>query len=330
MAFVDSTTLTGQIAQMIYQDIFYGAPTLYGTLGFNNDRYKNGHVMIADNIKSTLRIPNILVNSGFVAPDCTFTPSSNFELTDKVLEPCRIDIKVEVCKDDFESIYNNEGMWALTPGALNSTMQAELLNVFLATHGMAQSVHAELLLWQGDTLAVDPGPSGEDLTLCDGFLKRFLSDGDVLDVASPTTLTVANIKGEFEKLFTTINPLVLQQHRQYGTGRIFVSPYTEQLLQLAIGQDYVNTPLLKEVDGVLVYLNWPIVSTYGIPDDVIVASYRDNLWVGTDLISDIAELQIIDMQPSTGDRKLRFLGSLRIGTQYFKGEYVTLYDGRTP
>lgn len=328
MALVNTTSLTGSVAEEMYMRIAYGMPTLEGTIGFRAESKAGGHVMIMPNVKSKVYVPYIETTSGLKAFSCTFSADGDITISDKEIEPCRLAIQKDVCKPDFDALYNAEGIFAQPPGALNSTMQAEIINYFLEEQGGRVSEHGELLLWQGDTGAIVDGPDGEDLTLCDGFLKLMLADGTVIDVSAATTLDVSNIKDEVERMLLETNPRVIAWHDRTGEGRIFVSPLTELLLRLAIGKDYVNIPLLHEEDGILVYMGWPIVKTYGVPNDVMVLSYKRNLWVATDIVDDFKRIDIIDMQQSTGDRKLRFIGEMKLGVNYFRGDYVTLYDGR--
>lgn len=330
MALTNSTTLTGKEAQELYARIFFDMPTLNGTVSFRANSFRNGHVMFFPNVKSLVKIPMLDVTSGLKARSCMFVASGDDDLSDKEISPCALAINKEVCKTDFDGIYDNEGMFEQPPGALASTVPAAYQNAFLEAHGGAVSEHAELLVWQGDTEALVDGPEGEDLTLCDGFLIRMI---DVLGdpatlVPAPFTIDESNVIDALKATFLTLNPRVHQFHARTGEGRIFISPQTDLYLRIAIGEGFVNTPLLTEEDGLMIYNKWPIVVSYGIPDDVIVMTHRRNLWVATDLISDILSLQIIDLQATTGDRIVRYLGEFKLGVNYYRGDYIALFNGR--
>lgn len=327
MALVNNTTLTGQIAQEIYGRIWYDAPTLKGTVNFRAGTYRNGHVMIMPNIKNTLKVPILDTTSGLQPRGCVLNATGNFTLSDKVLSPCGLGFKKDVCNQDFEGLYDAQGLFQQRPGAGNAGIPPELMTYFMQEHGGAITEHAELLLWQGDTETIETGPNGEDLTLCDGWLIEMRGGTDPATlVPGAAPLTVDNIREALQDTFLALNPRMHQWHQRTGEGRIFLSPQSDLYLRMALGLDYVNNPLLSVEDGLMLFSSWPIVVTYGMPDNVIVMTVRRNLWAGTDLVSDVDNIQIISLKDTIGDDITRFVGSFKIGTQYFRGDYIALYD----
>jgi len=87
----------------------------------------------------------------------------------------------------------------------------------------------------------------------------------------------------------------------------------------ANGTYFVGT---KELD----FLGIPVVIAPGLPDNVIVAAEKTNLWFGTDLVSDFDDVMVIPQMNITGAPTVRFVARFQFGVQYGVSEEIVYYS----
>jgi hypothetical protein len=74
----------------------------------------------------------------------------------------------------------------------------------------------------------------------------------------------------------------------------------------------------------LVFDGVKLLMANGLPNDVMIAAETSNLFFGTGLFSDWAEMKIIDMADIDGSQNVRFVMRMTAGVQYnFVEEIVT-------
>src|SRR5690606_7082035 len=143
----------GKVAQEIYMDIFYGAPTIM-----------NGLTKQYDNVKGKLRLPRLDIEESFLhsSDSCDFVPVGSLELNDRELLVCDMDIKVQFCKKDVALLYDESGIWKQPAGANNTEIPPTLQDAIIKTIVEKTSEELEEIIWRGDT-ALGSG----HLELCD-------------------------------------------------------------------------------------------------------------------------------------------------------------------
>jgi hypothetical protein len=85
----------------------------------------------------------------------------------------------------------------------------------------------------------------------------------------------------------------------------------------AMGTQWYNNGSLT-FDGIKIFVADGLASTKAI------ATTKSNLFFGTDLLSDLAEVQVIDMSPMDGSQNCRVVMRMTAGVQYgFASDIVT-------
>lgn len=310
-----SSEYTGKVAQEIYRDIFFGAPTIM-----------NSYTKIYDNVKGKLRLPRLDIEESFLhrADGCDFVPVGQLDLNDRLLEVCDMDIKVQFCKKDVELLYDESGIWKQPAGANNTEIPPTLQDAIIATIVEKTTEELEEIIWRGDS---DLG-SGH-LELCDGFLKQIDVSPDTVIIPT-NTMDETTIKQILIDTFKSIPPVLFNSPRTRNKIKMFADPNVQTLIQIAMTEQNVNFPALTyktDVEGntVLFYHGIEIVPTNGLNANRIIVTYIDNLHIGTDLISDIETIRIIDMSASTGDDYVRMIGRMKFGTQISDEKYIASY-----
>lgn len=73
------------------------------------------------------------------------------------------------------------------------------------------------------------------------------------------------------------------------------------------------------------FLGKPIEEMPHLPNNTLLATYSNNLFFGTDLLSDFNEVQVVDMRQTTADQKIRYRAQFSAAAQIGFAEEVCLY-----
>lgn len=281
--------------------------------------YVEGAVMSATSL-SNIRVEEgikfkqnlrVIGTSGLVQDaDCDFTDAGDLNLSERVLEPKELKVNKQLCKSDFIPTWEAQNMGA---GA-GSDEPTELIDFVFASIAKKVAKSTEKSIWQGDKTQ-----GGE----FDGFTTLFAADVDVQTVDS-TPLTTLNIVDEMTKV---ANAVMADEDLRDAEGlAIFVSPQDAFLYAQYLTVNHGAAGLAPNTNiPVGSFLGIDVVIANGLPSGEMVATYRDNLVFGTDLMSDMNEASLIDMSPIDGSKNMRFVLNYRAGVQYAISSDIVYY-----
>lgn len=281
--------------------------------------YVEGAVMSATSL-SNIRVEEgikfkqnlrVIGTSGLVQDaDCDFTDAGDLNLSERVLEPKELKVNKQLCKSDFIPTWEAQNMGA---GA-GSDEPTELIDFVFASIAKKVAKSTEKSIWQGDKTQ-----GGE----FDGFTTLFAADTGVQTVDS-TPLTTLNIVDEMTKV---ANAVMADEDLRDAEGlAIFVSPQDAFLYAQYLTVNHGAAGLAPNTNiPVGSFLGIDVVIANGLPSGEMVATYRDNLVFGTDLMSDMNEASLIDMSPIDGSKNMRFILNYRAGVQYAVSSDIVYY-----
>lgn len=281
--------------------------------------YVEGAVMSATSL-SNIRVEEgikfkqnlrVIGTSGLVQDaDCDFTDAGDLNLSERVLEPKELKVNKQLCKSDFIPTWEAQNMGA---GA-GSDEPTELIDFVFASIAKKVAKSTEKSIWQGDKTQ-----GGE----FDGFTTLFAADVDVQTVDS-TPLTTLNIVDEMTKV---ANAVMADEDLRDAEGlAIFVSPQDAFKYAQYLTVNHGAAGLAPNTNiPVGSFLGIDVVIANGLPSGEMVATYRDNLVFGTDLMSDMNEASLIDMSPIDGSKNMRFVLNYRAGVQYAISSDIVYY-----
>lgn len=300
MSLVNNTTWTGKEL-----DGFYSVALLTGKT--------KELIRLIPNVKSVAKLTSLNLGNILQADSCVFNASGAATLDQKSLSVCALKVNVEFCEKDFETLYLSEQMRAGSNVDDNfpPTFTDWILNKLIPEKISADT---ERLLWQGDTAASPPD-------LCDGFLKKFLADADVIDVVTGATLSAANIIAEIGKVYDKIPDTIV------NTGKvvIFISPTAGKFYKQALVAANPALIAWNKGDFTLSYLDVPLIISPGMVKNQMVAADPMNLVYGTDLVSDENEVMVLSMKDVIGQPTVRFITEFKFGVQYGNGVEIVFY-----
>lgn len=296
----------------------------------------DGVITVKENVKfkETLRK---LDTVDLVQPaTCDFSPTGIVQLSEVVLQPTNLQTHIQLCKKDFRADWEamNTGR-----GYINDVLPPEFAQ-FLLLHVASKIGEAmEDNIWKGGTW--DNDASGNDLATADadgGDSGTVVGDSltDTFDVNHFTGLlsliktggantrststgaawTTTNILTNLDIAVDAL-PSALQGDPEVV---LYVSPKTFFIYQrklLSVGTHPQFNFHSGGMDQFAGYLGYKMAVCPGMSDDAALLSRPDNLFFGTDLLSDHNQAVVLDMTNLDGSDNVRisyrYTGGVQVG-----------------
>jgi hypothetical protein len=294
MAFAITSTYCGEDSQVWVMKALIGGDTL-----------ANDCLTLIPNIKFKAPV-NRIQSSGLIQADsCSFTQAGTVTIDERLLAPEAMKVNLELCVTDLEAQWVAARM---RPGALNDDIPAPLAEFIVEEQTKTVAAAVELLLWNGDT-------GGGDVF--DGIITKLVAAGGFLAPAAPSAVTVGNVITKLQEMYDLIPDEVCDE----PDLKFFVSKKISKLYKQAVAAASAEAHFIgaRPLD----FLGMPMVALRGLTPDQMLVAQVGNLFVGTDLESDLNEVRTIDMRETTGDDTLRYKMRFKLDTQFaFAGEIV--------
>ena len=303
-----STSYAGEFAGRYIAAALLSAPTLD----------KNG-VTIIPNVKYKQVVKKVTSDANLIKDaGCDFAPTGTISLTERILQPKELMVNLNLCKTSFESDWS-----AIEMGYSAFSVLPKTFADFLIAH-VSEKVAAatETAIWTGTASSGSFAGFGS-IVSTDALLPA------AQEVAG-TTITAANCITELGKIVDAIPQTV------YGKSdlKIFVAPNIARAYVRALGgfsvaatsnsgtnaqgtQWYTNGEL--SFDGVAMFV------VNGLAANTAICAQTANLYFGCGLMSDLAEVQVIDTSSTLGDKNVRVIMRYTAGVQIGAIEDVVTY-----
>ncbi|QDP49326.1 MAG: hypothetical protein Unbinned3065contig1007_40 [Prokaryotic dsDNA virus sp.] len=265
-----------------------------------------------ENIKYKSNIQKYAGGSLIVDAGCGFSTGGNLTGTEAVLEPSNLMINLQICKneflDSFEALQMRAGAGANPPASFEDYVMS-YIGEFIAdgVEGMVwagSGTNACLGFNYASTGILNANPDVDDLDNPGGAGVAYDTD-DILTALGNTLDGVSTSVYNKEDLHLYIST---------GTWRLYV----QKLASLSsVPFANMNDDWTKQFNGV------KLAVCPGMLDDQIVAARSSNMFFGTDLLSDMTRIQILDMSNVDGSDELRLVARFSAGVQTaFGGDVV--------
>ena len=287
-----TSTLTGNFAGTKAQGYLYPAVMTANTL-------TNNIIETHENVKYKLNLRN-LATTGFIADaTCDFSATGDVSLSDVVLEPKQLEVNIQLCKDDFRTQWEALEMKGKL---LGQEIPASFQEFFISKIQALTAKDVENAIWQGTAVA------GSFL----GFEAILTATAGVVPVTG-ATLSAANIIAELGKVYDAIPDSVFSQP---DDAFIAISIKASKFYQTALGsltQHYLNQSVVgaKPMD----YNGIKLVVCNGLSADTMVATVKGNLHFGTNVLTDMNEVIILDMAMLDASQNVRYASGFTAGCQ---------------
>lgn len=303
---------------------------------FGMDTIQKGAVYVKDGIKKKHTIGRIDLTNPLQPREAT--PVSNakngkFNIDGRSLEPLDHMFYTEFNPRDFEEHWLAEQL-SPTLLARELPVTAENYMMQIALNRTFEVIETEI--WMGSTTYnATPGDEGNgQLMFMDGFMKKFLNDSSVVQIASPVSLTASNILDKMDALISSVavnKKALISKASRYQRMKFFISINTEQIYQTALVTGTTFKGLNTMEAGIKPWKGYDVVPLAGFPDNTILfceglPETSSNLYVGMNSTED-NNLQLMRLQNNS---ELFFLkGLMKYDVQYGFSDQVFLYTTYT-
>ena len=256
-----------------------------------------GNITFLENVKYKRNLTVVDTSSIISLDKCTFEPGL-MSLTDRVIEPIKYKLNLELCKRNLEADWQAANM---QPGVVNSGMSTDFTDFVVGYLGGTVGEDVENKIWA-------------DLK------ATALADPTVLDVANPVQLSVGNIIAEIKKLYALIPAKCYgKEGLTIYLGTAALKFYIEAMSSLGYMQIYYAAEIPLQFQGV------KIAHAPGMAANTMMASVNTNFYAATDLVSDFVNLTILDMSQLDASSNLRIAMNYSIAANHAVGKDVVLY-----
>ena len=166
-------------------------------------------------------------------------------------------------------------------------------------------------IWNGTTAT-----SGQFTGFCTDTVGTFVTDGDVVDVdlGAGSAYDKDTIVTHLESVIDAL-PTQVVSHPDFA---IYLNPkslfyYMQKLGAQGYANDYQANEKPANIYG------YPIYACPGIPDEVIVGTHSSNLNFGSNILTNLTEVNVIDRSPIDGSDNVRFVMRYSAGVQHGVG-----------
>lgn len=304
MATPTGQSLTGNFAGEKASGYLYPAILAANTIG-------SGIVTTHENIKYKLNVRN-LATTGFLAnATCAFESTGEVALSDVVLEPKELQVNIELCKANFRTQWESLEMRGAITG---QEIPASFQEFFIQKNLELIAKDFEVAIWQGTTGAGS----------FEGLQAKLAANGAVVDVVG-TTLSAANILAELAKVYDAIPDEVYVADDVKIIIPISAAKFYQQALA-AVGSDAGYLAQSTVGAKPLNYQGIDLVVANGLGANKMIAARTSDLHFGTNVLTDLAEVRVIDMAETDGSDNVRFVARMTGGTQITNGANIVYYS----
>ena len=272
----------------------------------------NGGMTIMPNVKHKSVIQKVDVSGLIANATCDFTDAGTVAISERVITLEEFQVNVKFCTKQFVDSWESAELGAST----FKNMPSSFGDFIIGNFADQISASVENSIWQGANAS-----AGQ----IDGFETLWAADADVIDVTA-TTVTASNVIAQLGAILDAApNTVYGKEDLTLYVSRNIMKAYVRALAAQGGGYENrvnmwydMNTPLT--FDGI------PLFLANGLSDNTAALAQKSNLYFGTNLVSDMNEVRVIDTSETLGDQNARFVSRFAYGIQYGYGAEIVFYS----
>lgn len=276
----------------------YVAPAI-----LSGDTIANGYVEVLENVRYKANLRKF-DGVALQAAGCEFSNSGgSLTLSDVVLTTTALQVNEQVCNKDLRTAWEANQMRGQSS---NSPADFQAFAAQYVAAKVAEGV--ERNIWHGKYNHTDGGTDGTYQSfdgICNLIVAGTPGHEDLLTGAT----TSANILSRLTTLSADI-PDVLAGDPD---TKLFMSRAMKQLYYTALAGTAELT--FHAAEAANFFNGYEIITPGGMPNDTFIFSKKENLYFGTDLLTDHIEAAVLNLMGVTGDDVTRIIMKFSAGVQ---------------
>lgn len=280
------------------------------------DTVAKGYVRTIDGLNKAANITGLSLSNPILAAACDFSTANTAAMTQTMQTLTLTDLMVNeaVCRKTIFPTWIGENM------DRNGNLPTSFSDFVLATIAAKAGAQIENGLWVADSGSIfgtgflsNDGvfdQAGLDAAACKDFTQVQVNSGSATtngNIDDALATTYDSVVGSHPGLLSKPDFGFYMNNKMYGF-------YAQYLSNTGSGQGINMLATNQSFDG-LTYLGYPIYMCPGMPDDAIVATYKENMVFGTNLATDWTEAQIIPAYQYDGSDNVKVVMRFAIGVQ---------------
>lgn len=276
----------------------YVAPAI-----LSGDTIANGYVEVLENVRYKANLRKF-DGVALQAAGCEFSNSGgSLTLSDVVLTTTALQVNEQVCNKDLRTAWEANQMRGQSS---NSPADFQAFAAQYVAAKVAEGV--ERNLWQGN-YAFDDGGTDGTYTSFDGICNLIVAGTPGHEDLLTGATTSANILARLTTIAADI-PDTLQGDPD---TKLFMSRAMKQLYYTALAGTAELT--FHAAEAANFFNGYEIITPGGMPNDTFIFSKKENLYFGTDLLTDHIEAAVLNLMGVTGDDVTRIIMKFSAGVQ---------------
>lgn len=274
----------------------------------NADTIEKGLISVLPNIKYKSVLHRLEVANGTKDFACDFVPAGSVSLTEKVLEPKKLMINLELCKENYVQTWEAETMGF---SANNERLPVPFADYFVAKIVEGTAAKLDQDIWNGEA-----SNDGE----FDGLLPLWAADTGTTKVAG-SAITASNVIEELGKVYDAIpDELMNSADLKIVVAANVARAYARALSALGFMTQYSVGEKPLNFEG------FDLNVIGGLPASTMAAYEVGNVYFGTSVMADWQELIVKDMADTDLSDNVRFKQTFAGGVQYIVPEEIVIYS----
>ena len=276
----------------------YVAPAI-----LSGDTIANGYVEVLENVRYKANLRKF-GGVALQAAGCEFSNTNgSLTLSDVVLTTTALQVNEQVCNKDLRQAWEAEQMRGQSS---NSPADFQAFAAQYVAAKVAEGV--ERNLWQGN-YAFDDGGTDGTYTSFDGICNLIVAGTPGHQDLLTGVTTSGNILNRLKTLAADIPDTIAGQ----PNTKLYMSRAMKQLYFTALAG--VSELTFHATEAANFFNGYEIITPNGMPNDTFIFSQKENLYFGTDLLTDHIEAAVLDLMGVTGDDVTRIVMKFSAGVQ---------------
>ena len=276
----------------------YVAPAI-----LSGDTIANGYVEVLENVRYKANLRKF-DGVALQAAGCEFSNSAgSLTLSDVVLTTTALQVNEQVCNKDLRTAWEANQMRGQSS---NSPADFQAFAAQYVAAKVAEGV--ERNLWQGN-YAFDDGGTDGTYTSFDGICNLIVAGTP----GHEDLLTGATTSSTILDRLTTLAADIPDVLAGDPDTKLFMSRAMKQLYYTALAGTAELT--FHAAEAANFFNGYEIITPGGMPNDTFIFSKKENLYFGTDLLTDHIEAAVLNLMGVTGDDVTRIIMKFSAGVQ---------------